>query len=336
MIRSILYTLMFLVISFSSPILSGKEISVMSFNVENLFDNKDDPNKNDETYLPKSMKLSKNHIDGCNTISVTKWRDDCLNIDWTDEAINYKISVIVAAITSYGESGPDIIGFQEVENIRILEILFNQLKPKGYKYFSLDEGNDFRGIDNAFISKYEIIEKTLHPIVFSGGSDKQIGDTRGIYEGQFLVDDQIISIYNVHFPAPHNPLFMRVDAFKTLNELSKKNDKTSIALGDFNVTSREESQENLYKSFSKDWYISHIDECVGCKGTSYYFRDKTWSFLDSIMIRKKRSANFKESSVKIVNHPLQTREDGTPIRFDSYKLIGISDHFPVVAIIELN
>jgi len=54
------------------------------------------------------------------------------------------------------------------------------------------------------------------------------------------------------------------------------------------------------------------------------------------MIRKKRSANFKESSVKIVNHPLQTREDGTPIRFDSYKLIGISDHFPVVAIIELN
>ena len=56
MIRSILYTLMFLVISFSSPILSGKEISVMSFNVENLFDNKDDPNKNDETYLTKSMK----------------------------------------------------------------------------------------------------------------------------------------------------------------------------------------------------------------------------------------------------------------------------------------
>ena len=64
MIRSILYTLMFLIISFSSPILSGKEISVLSVNVENLFDNKDDRNKNDETYLPKSMKLSKNHIDG--------------------------------------------------------------------------------------------------------------------------------------------------------------------------------------------------------------------------------------------------------------------------------
>ena len=46
----------------SSDNLAAKTFTVMTFNVENMFDNLDDPNKEDETYLPVSMKTSKTHI----------------------------------------------------------------------------------------------------------------------------------------------------------------------------------------------------------------------------------------------------------------------------------
>ena len=217
----------------------ASKFTVMTFNVENLFDNLDDSQKEDETYLPSSMKTSKLHIDQCNKIEVFKWRDDCLNIDWNDEVIEYKLNVITETILSYKDHGPDIIGLQEVENENILKQLYNRLKNHGYKFYTLVEGNDDRGIDNAFISKYQILNSKLHQIEFSGGSKDQIGDTRPILESVFLIKDKEVSIYNVHFPAPHNPLFMRKDAFTTLDKLGSNNKRIAVALGDFNVTSAE-------------------------------------------------------------------------------------------------
>lgn len=304
--------------------------SVMTFNVENLFDNLDDPQKEDETYLPISMKKSKLHIDQCNKIEVFKWRDDCLNIDWNDEVIKYKLNIIAETILSYEKHGPDVIGLQEVENENILKQLFSRLEKHGYNFYTLVEGNDDRGIDNAFISKYEILDSKLHQIEFSGGSKDQIGDTRPILESVFLIDDKQVSIYNVHFPAPHNPLFMRKDAFKTLDKLGRQNKIISIALGDFNVTSAENAQEKLYESINKNWFVSHIDQCSNCKGTNYYYRDDRWSFLDAIMLKKDGSSAFIEKSVQIVRADAHTRDDGSPIRFNSKGLYGVSDHFPVV------
>lgn len=309
--------------------------SVMTFNVENLFDNLDDPLKEDETYLPSSMKTSKPHIDQCNKIEVFKWRDDCLNIDWNDKVIEYKLNVITETILSYEEHGPDVIGLQEVENENILKQLYSKLKHHGYKFYTLVEGNDDRGIDNAFISKYKILNSRLHKIKFSGGSIDQIGDTRPILESVFLVKDKEISIYNVHFPAPYNPLFMRKDAFATLDMLGSNNKRIAVALGDFNVTSAENAKEKLYENIHKSWFISHIDQCTECKGTNYYYRDDRWSFLDAIMLKRDGSATFADNSVEIIRSDAHTRDDGSPLRFNSKGLYGVSDHFPVVVKIEI-
>ena len=240
---------LFLVLLISHNLI-GKSFSVMAFNVENMFDNFDDPNKEDETYLPVSMKTSQIHIKNCNKLRYQRWRDDCLEMDWNDEVIDYKLNATAEVILSYGTHGPDIIGFQEIENIKILERLFKLLEPHGYRYYALVEGNDKRGIDNAFISKYEILSTQLHQIKFTGGTKDQIGDTRPILEGVFKLDGHDISIFNVHFPAPYNPSFMRQDAFNTLNELSNKNSRVNIALGDFNVTSAEDAEANLYGKFN--------------------------------------------------------------------------------------
>ena len=313
----------------------ASKFTVMTFNVENLFDNLDDPQKEDETYLPSSMKTSKIHIDQCNKIEVFKWRDDCLNIDWNDEVIEYKLNVIAETILSYEKHGPDVIGFQEVENENILKQLFDRLKNHGYKFYTLVEGNDDRGIDNAFISKYKILNSKLHQIEFTGGSKDQIGDTRPILESVFMIKDKEVSIYNVHFPAPYNPLFMRKDAFATLDKLASNNEKIAIALGDFNVTSAENAKEKLYENIHKTWFVSHLDQCAECKGTNYYYRDDRWSFLDAVMLKRGGSAEFVENSVEIIKVDAQTRDDGSPIRFNSKGLYGVSDHFPVVVKINI-
>ena len=313
----------------------ASKFTVMTFNVENLFDNLDDPQKEDETYLPSSMKTSKIHIDQCNKIEVFKWRDDCLNMDWNDEVIEYKLNILAETILSYEKHGPDVIGFQEVENENILKQLFNKLKNHGYKFYALVEGNDDRGIDNAFISKYKILNSKLHQIEFTGGSKDQIGDTRPILESVFMIKDKEVSIYNVHFPAPYNPLFMRKDAFATLDKLASNNEKIAIALGDFNVTSAENAKEKLYENIHKTWFVSHLDQCAECKGTNYYYRDDRWSFLDAVMLKRGGSAEFVENSVEIIKVDAQTRDDGSPIRFNSKGLYGVSDHFPVVVKINI-
>ena len=325
---------LFLVLLISHNLI-GKSFSVMAFNVENMFDNFDDPNKEDETYLPVSMKTSQIHIKNCNKLRYQRWRDDCLEMDWNDEVIDYKLNATAEVILSYGTHGPDIIGFQEIENIKILERLFKLLEPHGYRYYALVEGTDKRGIDNAFISKYEILSTQLHQIKFTGGTKDQIGDTRPILEGVFKLDGHDISIFNVHFPAPYNPRFMRQDAFNTLNELSNKNSRVNIALGDFNVTSAEDAEANLYGKFNSEWYISHLDQCNECIGTNYYFQEDRWSFLDAVMLKKNRNSKFIENSVVVITADIHTRDNGSPLRFNAKELYGVSDHFPVVAEIKI-
>ena len=175
----------------------------------------------------------------------------------------------------------------------------------------------------------------LAKIEFSGGSKDQIGDTRPILESVFLIKDKEVSIYNVHFPAPHNPLFMRKDAFTTLDKLGSNNKRIAVALGDFNVTSAENAKEKLYEKIHKNWFVSHIDQCSKCKGTNYYFRDDRWSFLDAVMLKRDGSAEFVENSVEIITTDAHTRDDGSPLRFNSKGLYGVSDHFPVVVKIEI-
>ncbi|MBT8106443.1 MAG: hypothetical protein HKP05_12490, partial [Woeseiaceae bacterium] len=64
------------------PQADGNGITVMSFNVQNLFDNVDDPGKDDKAYLRIADKRGNAHIMACNEIEVDAWRNECLYLDW--------------------------------------------------------------------------------------------------------------------------------------------------------------------------------------------------------------------------------------------------------------
>ena len=77
--------------------------------------------------------------------------------------------------------------------------------------------------------------------------------------------------------------------------------------------------------------------CSLCKGTYYYGRGKSWDFLDTIMVSKDRGINFDLRSINVFKTEFNTYKDtGKPFWFDAENRKGISDHFPIVAEVNIN
>jgi endonuclease/exonuclease/phosphatase family metal-dependent hydrolase len=323
-------------------------VSIMTFNVENLFDNIDDPGKNDYTFLALADKQTDEHRAVCTQIQVERWRDQCLFWDWSDELIEKKLEVVAAAILQVDDGrGADIVALQEVENIRILERLRTEyLAAAGYAPAILIEGKDLRGIDVAYLTRLPLVgEPALHAITFEGIEEGRVRDTRGILQADFaLPDGSVLTGFAVHFPAPFHPTAMREVAYGRLNELraSLPDEHYVFAAGDFNTTSLEDREKAMLERFARPyWTVAHEVGCEKCEGTSYYAPRDDWSFLDMILwspaaVRRENATwQLRADSVRIANGaPGQRRPDGTPWRFEAPQGDGVSDHWPVVAIIE--
>lgn len=321
-------------------------VTVMTFNVENLFDNADDPGKDDKTYLSIGAKQHAAHVDACNAIEVERWRYDCLYLDWSDATIEHKLSAVAESIRLANDGqGVDIIALQEVENLAILERLRRDyLDDLGYQPAILVEGADLRGIDVAFLSKLPLAHPPiLHPLALPGFPDRE-GDTRGVLQADFeLPDGSLLTAFSVHFPAPFHPTKMRIAAYRHLNELLRAlpDDRAAFAAGDFNTTSAEDLAERMLDRYARPyWTVAHRIGCKSCKGTHYYARNDSWSFLDMILFSaprgKNTTAGIRASSVRIANqNPAQVADDGTPERYSAAARRGVSDHWPMIATIEL-
>ncbi|MBN2546839.1 MAG: hypothetical protein JXB50_13650 [Spirochaetes bacterium] len=107
---------------FNLNFIYSQSLRLLWWNIENFFDTKDDPKKDD-------------------TILTIYQYENKLN------DISEKLRKINA----------DIAGIAEIENIEILKELAYE---SGYPFYYLIEGNDPRGIDIALISKWEIDYKT--------------------------------------------------------------------------------------------------------------------------------------------------------------------------------
>ncbi len=315
-----------------------KPISIMTFNVENLFDNVHDESRNDETYLPVSQKSSRAHIDKCNKIDVQYWREQCLYWDWSEVVVKQKLSSIGLAIKQVNDGqGPDIIALQEVENQNILERLRDeQLAGLGYQSIVLLEGKDIRGIDVAFMAKFPAVNAQLHEIEFPEAERDRIGDTRPILQATFeLPDGDRLTGFAVHFPAPFHPTVMRESAYTTLSKLldAVPANQIAFAAGDFNTTSEEDREKAMLDRWVRpDWEVAH-DLCNGCMGSSYYPPTDEWSFLDMVLWRPAGSWKMIYSFLAN-NTEEQITSEGTPKRFRLPEATGVSDHWPLVMVIE--
>jgi endonuclease/exonuclease/phosphatase family metal-dependent hydrolase len=324
-------------------------VTIMTFNVENLFDNVDDAGKNDLTFLALEDKQNEQHRAVCGEIDVDRWRDQCLNWDWSDEMIDKKLAVIAGVLRQVNDGrGPDIVALQEIENLGILERLREEhLADAAYAPAILIDGDDLRGVDVAFLTRFEVAgAPTLHEVDFGDAEPERVADTRGILQADFLLPDgSLLTGYSVHFPAPFHPTEMREASYRRLNELraALPSGRPAFAAGDFNTTSVEDNDKSMLERFVRpSWTVAHEAGCDDCRGTSYYARRDDWSFLDMILWSPgtPRGGNttwrMRADSVQIANRaPGQTRPDGTPWRFEMPGGTGVSDHWPLVMSVEI-
>ncbi|MEM7763876.1 MAG: endonuclease/exonuclease/phosphatase family protein [Pseudomonadota bacterium] len=319
-------------------------VTIMTFNVENLFDTQDDVGKDDHAYLPRDQKDDPAHIAKCAPIEVDRWRRECLELNWDEAALEFKLTQLSKVILQVNEGrGPDVIALQEVENKAILSRLSEEfLADAGYRHTVLIEGDDLRGIDVAFLSRLPLIgEATLHDFVPRGFPDRA-DDTRGILEATFeLPDGTPLTGFAVHFPAPYHPIKMRELAYERLNQLRSaiRANHVVFAAGDFNTPMREMTQTTIMDDFVRPfWTVAHEVDCAGCRGTNYWYRGKTWSFLDMILfapISEQSGWQMTPGGVFIANaYADQLNTDGTVKRFNLKLREGVSDHLPLVMTLE--
>jgi len=322
----------------------SKPISIMTFNVGNLFDSRHDIGKNDYTYLPLKDKKLFGYHSRCASIHVKKWRRECFSLDWNEQTVVAKIHQLTQVIRQYDAGqGPDILILQEVENLSILNRLKSQLDKSSYQTSLLLEGPDERGIDVAILSKFPLIKSAkLHIIPFKQPSSRtRVGRsariTRGILEAHLEpFSGEKLVLFAMHFPSPFHPKWMRKQALLFLNDLSQRysHHEKVIAAGDVNIIP-EESNELLRGIMGKDWLVSHFIGCYECIGSHYYARKDSWSFLDMIFVLKKAISNgtmkiFRESIQVFRPSKQQIDRHGHPRSFDPSSLQGVSDHWPIV------
>lgn len=349
------FTFFILFTFFTFRLIAG-ELTLMSYNAQNLFDTNHDEGKNDWTYLP--LKYPKK-IERCRKMKSAYRKKECLEVDWSESRLSAKLEKINETINL--DKRPDIIGLVEVENSRVLKSLASKL---GYSKQIISNSPDYRGIDVALLfNESKEVKYISHKEHIITGNSLVNKPTRNILEVEFLVgSDKPLYLFVNHWPSLANPDQSRVSAAKVLKSridyLKKQNSRASfVAMGDFNTIAKLKrgSKEHPFRDvLLKDEDIIDIDKYVRdrlnlkdglsfAKGTYFYKRNKEWNMLDRFFLSSnllnQRGLSFKNGSYKIINaKKISTFYKKTgeyiPFTFNHRKEkkseIGYSDHYPIL------
>lgn len=201
-----------LILLFIPILLLGKTFTVASYNVENLFDLKEDRS---DYYEYKPYNKSK----------------------WNQKTFNIKLNNLIKVIN---DIDADIMALQEIENKKLIDLLIKKLP--NYKYSSFSKYKN-SSVGVGFLSKIKIISNSDINVRFSNKL------FRPILETTFEQDRIEFKIFNNHWPSKRVAESYRVKYAKTLFDRLKKlpRDYDYILLGDFNSNYNE--FETIYKEY---------------------------------------------------------------------------------------
>lgn len=321
------------------------EISVMIFNVENLFDTVKTPGHFDETYLPLAVKAADPKLRAAcvaNNDSAFR-RNECLGTDWTPEILSKKMNNLAKVIMDVDGKGPDVLMLVEVESDVVLNQLNkDHLAAANYTTAVILDGPDRRGINLAVLSRFPVVGKpVLHPIPWKPKNDNDkewMERSRRILEVTLKAPNgDPITFLAVHFPSQANPTYWRQQISEFAAELiqSKGPEAMVVLGGDLNITHEEEKSNHIFRDvFSKAGAVSHFIGCKECPGTHNY--KKSWSFLDAKVYSKALLADGKGSyqlmpeTIDVLRYnPVHLSKGKYPKRWDGATFEGVSDHFPL-------
>ena len=292
----------------SQPLLIGY------WNIENLFDLIDDPDKNDDEFSISGRKKV------------------------TQEIYELKLSHSAEVLT---DLNADVVGLSEVENELVLKELVKIIPNRNYNYIHYDSPDE-RGIDNTLIydpNRFKVLYSKPIPNTLPGGDKtRDILYVKGEYNGE------IVHLFVNHWPSnyggreksiPKRAATAQIIVREILSILSKNASAEILLLGDFN----ENPNEMNVQSLKTIGLTSLMESMLGQpkKGTNVY-RGKDY-FYDQIIIHEslkdEEGLAIDPESVYILDLPKYRQQEGRyahyPFRFwaGDKVLGGYSDHLAV-------
>lgn len=304
--------------------------TVAFYNLENLFDLRDNKHTNDNDFLPISVKK------------------------WTPKRYKNKLRKLGFAISNIGrkETGkhPAIVGLCEVENAKVIEDLMasKHLEDCNYSYVHYDSPDE-RGIDVALLydtNMFKVSTSETFTIKLTD-EDGSPDYTRDILLVSGLLDGELVHIIVNHWSSRREgekeTEYKRLASSNKVGEIItvlrlENNDAKIIVIGDFNDDPHSNSIKQLVNGF--DMFNPMETLRSYSRGTTYHGRQ--WNLFDQVLISTNffktsnslfefYSANiFDEDFLKLFNG----RFKGSPFRTYIGKRYqgGYSDHFPVYAV----
>ena len=292
----------------------GKEsLSIGFWNVENLFDLDNDPNKNDDEFSLGGRK------------------------DVNQKIYDLKIKHCTEVIS---DLNVDILGLCEVENLSVLKELNSAYQERDYGIVHYDSP-DNRGIDNALLydkNRFSINSSRAIKNTLKTGNTRDILYVLGSYQGKNL------HIFVNHWPSNYGGKEKAIPkrtstaelVIKEIESIKKNNEFAEIILlGDFN----ENPDEQNIKLLEKIGLTSLMKPMIGKKNIgTYVYRGKDY-FYDQIIVNDQlqddKNLLVVNGSVYILDLPKYRQQEGNykhyPFRFwaGNRLLGGYSDHLAV-------
>ena len=304
------------------------QYTVLSYNVENLFDTVDDPKVPDEEFLPSSEKK------------------------WTHDRYQKKLDDLAKVISGVNpKDAPEIVGLVEVENRQVLEDLISTPALKSHQYGIIhEESPDYRGIDVAMIYRRDAFTEIMHetlPVVFADDPEFK---TRDILHVVGKIRNNTIHVFVNHWPSriggedktePKRILAARVLKQKVDKLMAADPRVHIVIMGDMNDEPANVSLLETLGAKSPETGAKLVNLMMpdDKKNEGTYFFSGNWNMLDNIVVSGEMITGNK---VKIENRKgeiyrdewmIFTNRNGarTPNRtYVSNKYTGgVSDHFPV-------
>jgi predicted extracellular nuclease len=301
--------------------------AIVSYNVENLFDTIDTPNKNDIDFTPQGKQK------------------------WNSEKYFHKLNRLEEAITLNLTCNPILIGLVEIENATVVEDLAKTGKLANTKYQVVHyEAPDERGIDCALLydaDRVHVLESI--PLNFSIDSLPDFKTRDVLYVKALLSEGKIIHLLVNHWPSrrggQEQSEFARMHAASIarakVDEILNADPQANILLmGDYNDYP---SDKSISLVCGSDLHNLLADEDSAGKGTFNYKND--WGTLDQFLVSKslltgKAGIKLKTKGSQIVYDEklIHTSKNGEKKPNSTYGgsnyYGGYSDHLPIRVMIK--
>ena len=305
-------------------------LRVMFYNVENLFDPRDDSITSDDEYQPTGMR------------------------GWTSNRLKQKqinISKVILAVG--GWEPPELIGLCEVENFSVLYGLTNYtpLKNFGYKIIHF-ESPDPRGIDVALLyrpQKFRVLQSIPIRISFPFDTASRTRDI--LFVKGIACKRDTLNIFVNHWPSKFGGAMATIPkrnyVASVLRKLSDSlllvnPDANILILGDLNESPFEEGVSTvlLAKMDSVNLQPHDLYNMLGGAGISWNrgtikFREE-WETIDHMIVSRPLLSHTTPHSLHIFDAPFLLQDDEAwfgkkPFRtyYGAKYIGGFSDHLPI-------